>query len=399
MAAYLDVLCPWNDNGFFHNADCAFISNVDFGIHEIETLCPVVDCETLHYFVHNILQISGYGIGESSGSNLPILTDSLPELTEGLLEEAFILLVSLNLYEDVLDATFSSSIRYNDKILRIKELRVVSLIVPKDTAFCYLKVTDPPLNSSKPPVDPCYCNVPLSIPLSNLSITLFFRDDPALEGGNSCAVVQLEFLQQLLVEVSIWNYLPNIIVNVLKLFEESPVVVFRCNAPVFGAFFMVACSSSLRCCENSSLAGSDTNCQSGVGSILPLEGITPLFSNMLASAEVEEGEGSEQPLKPQPTPSPTQLKRLGTEEPGSKQGKKNVYSRPRIHLDAFDNLEAGFRHMVWTIWAQGHEDIILADALVMLSDKAKLKGVEINEKKDAERLAISVLTLKPLPKN
>ncbi|GJZ60645.1 hypothetical protein Tco_0616461 [Tanacetum coccineum] len=43
------------------------------------------------------------------------------------------------------------------------------------------------------------------------------------------------------------------------------------------------------------------------------------------------------------------------------------------------------------------EDIFLADALVMLSDKAKLKGVEINEKKDAERLAISVLTLKPLP--
>ncbi|GKB32113.1 hypothetical protein Tco_0871514 [Tanacetum coccineum] len=43
------------------------------------------------------------------------------------------------------------------------------------------------------------------------------------------------------------------------------------------------------------------------------------------------------------------------------------------------------------------EDIFLADALVMLSDKAKLKGVEIKEKKDAERPAISVLTLKPLP--
>ncbi|GJS93824.1 putative ribonuclease H-like domain-containing protein [Tanacetum coccineum] len=44
------------------------------------------------------------------------------------------------------------------------------------------------------------------------------------------------------------------------------------------------------------------------------------------------------------------------------------------------------------------EDIFLADALVMLSDKAKLKGVEIKEKKDAERPARSVLTLKPLPK-
>ncbi|GKD43668.1 hypothetical protein Tco_1268313, partial [Tanacetum coccineum] len=44
------------------------------------------------------------------------------------------------------------------------------------------------------------------------------------------------------------------------------------------------------------------------------------------------------------------------------------------------------------------EDIFLADALVMLSDKAKLKGVEIKEKKDAERPARSNLTLKPLPK-
>ncbi|GKB13560.1 putative ribonuclease H-like domain-containing protein [Tanacetum coccineum] len=42
------------------------------------------------------------------------------------------------------------------------------------------------------------------------------------------------------------------------------------------------------------------------------------------------------------------------------------------------------------------EDIFLADALVMLSDKAKLKGVEIKDKKDAKRPAISVLTLKPL---
>ncbi|GKE42704.1 hypothetical protein Tco_1469988 [Tanacetum coccineum] len=34
--------------------------------------------------------------------------------------------------------------------------------------------------------------------------------------------------------------------------------------------------------------------------------ITPLFSTMLASAEVEEGEGSEQPTESQPPPSPTQ---------------------------------------------------------------------------------------------
>nr|GEW76995.1 putative ribonuclease H-like domain-containing protein [Tanacetum cinerariifolium] len=42
------------------------------------------------------------------------------------------------------------------------------------------------------------------------------------------------------------------------------------------------------------------------------------------------------------------------------------------------------------------EDIFLADALVMLSDKTKLKGVEIKEMKDTDRPARPVLTLKPL---
>ncbi|GKC90959.1 hypothetical protein Tco_1151608 [Tanacetum coccineum] len=43
------------------------------------------------------------------------------------------------------------------------------------------------------------------------------------------------------------------------------------------------------------------------------------------------------------------------------------------------------------------EYIFLVDALVMLSDKTKLKGVEIKEIKDTDRPARSVLTLKPLP--
>ncbi|GJY22225.1 hypothetical protein Tco_0394791 [Tanacetum coccineum] len=315
--------------------------------------------------------------------------------------------------------------------------------------------------------------------------------------------------------------------------------------------------------------------------------ITPLFSNMLASTEVEEGEGSEQPTEPQPTPSPTQpsvgdqphvtesssgpdnthspsmnlegtggnkgdqvqlsndsphsggntseraegglnleellslctnlsnrvlaletakdaqaakilklktrikklekkckpsishhrawLKsvkrlsmknRLGKKEPVSKQGRKST--KPGPTLDAFDDLDADLAHGMdymdteeavtegrqsketeelnvthdtevlekggsneEPVNAAGNigvstafnistasrpevstatpmtppttssvfedEDIFLVDALVMLSDKAKLKGVEIKEKKDAERPAISVLTLKPLP--
>ncbi|GKD89179.1 hypothetical protein Tco_1364686 [Tanacetum coccineum] len=43
------------------------------------------------------------------------------------------------------------------------------------------------------------------------------------------------------------------------------------------------------------------------------------------------------------------------------------------------------------------EDIFLADALVMLSDKTKLKGVAIKEVKEPDRPARSILTLKPLP--
>ncbi|GKC24027.1 putative ribonuclease H-like domain-containing protein, partial [Tanacetum coccineum] len=43
------------------------------------------------------------------------------------------------------------------------------------------------------------------------------------------------------------------------------------------------------------------------------------------------------------------------------------------------------------------EDIFLADALVMLSDKTKLKGVAIKEVKEFDRPERSILTLKPLP--
>ncbi|GJT92191.1 copia protein [Tanacetum coccineum] len=110
--------------------------------------------------------------------------------------------------------------------------------------------------------------------------------------------------------------------------------------------------------------------------------------------------------------------RLGKKEPVSKQGRKST--KPGPTLDAFDDLNADLAHGVSTAFNIStasrpevstatpmtppttssvfeDEDIFLVDALVMLSDKAKLKGVEIKEKKDAERPAISVLTLKPLP--
>ncbi|GKA68054.1 hypothetical protein Tco_0767971 [Tanacetum coccineum] len=128
-------------------------------------------------------------------------------------------------------------------------------------------------------------------------------------------------------------------------------------------------------------------------------------------------------------------KRLGKKEPISKQGRKNV--KPGPSLDAFDDLDANLAHGLdymdtkeavnegrqrvstavnistasrpevstatpmtptTTTNVFEDEDIFLADALVMLSDKAKLRGVEIKEKNEAERPARSVLTLKPLPK-
>ncbi|GJT03597.1 hypothetical protein Tco_0824766 [Tanacetum coccineum] len=67
--------------------------------------------------------------------------------------------------------------------------------------------------------------------------------------------------------------------------------------------------------------------------------VTPLFPNMLASAEVEEGEGSEQPTEPQPTPSPTQPS-IGdpTHVTESSSRPKNTHS-PSINLEGTGGSE------------------------------------------------------------
>ncbi|GJW51085.1 putative ribonuclease H-like domain-containing protein [Tanacetum coccineum] len=89
--------------------------------------------------------------------------------------------------------------------------------------------------------------------------------------------------------------------------------------------------------------------------------ITPLFSNMLASAEVEEGEGSEQPTEPQPTPSPTQPSGHGGNEGDQvsvnndsliRKGweRRSLYptgeenAKPGPTLDAFDDLDVDLAH-------------------------------------------------------
>ncbi|GJT91231.1 putative ribonuclease H-like domain-containing protein [Tanacetum coccineum] len=128
-------------------------------------------------------------------------------------------------------------------------------------------------------------------------------------------------------------------------------------------------------------------------------------------------------------------KRLGQKEPVSKQGRKKV--KPGPTLDAFDDLDVDLAHGIDYMDTEEtvtegrqrvsiainistasrpevstatpmtpptitnvfeDEDIFLVDDMVMLSDKTKLKAVEIKEIKDAERPARSVLTLKPLLK-
>ncbi|GKA01752.1 putative ribonuclease H-like domain-containing protein [Tanacetum coccineum] len=67
--------------------------------------------------------------------------------------------------------------------------------------------------------------------------------------------------------------------------------------------------------------------------------ITPLFPNMLTQAVVNEGEGSEQPTEPQPTPSPTQPS-TADQPPitASSSGPEHTHS-PSLHLEGTGGIE------------------------------------------------------------
>ncbi|GJZ32265.1 hypothetical protein Tco_0577701 [Tanacetum coccineum] len=61
--------------------------------------------------------------------------------------------------------------------------------------------------------------------------------------------------------------------------------------------------------------------------------VTPLFPNMLAQAVVDEGEGSEQPTEPQPTPSPTQPS-TGDQPPVTESSyRPDTTQDPRVNLE------------------------------------------------------------------
>ncbi|GJV72713.1 putative ribonuclease H-like domain-containing protein [Tanacetum coccineum] len=64
--------------------------------------------------------------------------------------------------------------------------------------------------------------------------------------------------------------------------------------------------------------------------------VTPLFPNMLAQAVVDEGEGSEQPTEPQPTPSPTQPS-TGDQPPVTESSSRHDTTQvPRDSLEGTD---------------------------------------------------------------
>ncbi|GKC12739.1 hypothetical protein Tco_1009521, partial [Tanacetum coccineum] len=67
--------------------------------------------------------------------------------------------------------------------------------------------------------------------------------------------------------------------------------------------------------------------------------ITPLFPNMLTQAVVNEGKGSEQPTKPQPTPSPTQPS-IADQPPitASSSGPEHTHSL-NLHLEGTGGIE------------------------------------------------------------
>ncbi|GJT48786.1 hypothetical protein Tco_0974943 [Tanacetum coccineum] len=159
------------------------------------------------------------------------------------------------------------------------------------------------------------------------------------------------------------------------------------------------------------------------------------LSNRVLALEIAKDAQAAKILKLKTRIKAREEKRLGKKEPVSKQGRNNF--KPGPTLDAFDDLDADLAHEKGgsneePVNATGNigvstainistasrpevstatqmtpptttsvfkdEDIFLADALVMLSDKAKLKGVKIKEMKDAKRHARLVLTLNPLPK-
>ncbi|GJY10005.1 putative ribonuclease H-like domain-containing protein [Tanacetum coccineum] len=97
-------------------------------------------------------------------------------------------------------------------------------------------------------------------------------------------------------------------------------------------------------------------------------------------------------------------------------GRKNAKPGPTLDDSTFDDLDAdlGMDYMdteepvnegrlsketkeLNVTHDTEDEDIFLADALVMLSDKTKLKGVAIKEVKESDMPKSSILTLKPLP--
>ncbi|GJS64470.1 putative ribonuclease H-like domain-containing protein [Tanacetum coccineum] len=126
--------------------------------------------------------------------------------------------------------------------------------------------------------------------------------------------------------------------------------------------------------------------------------ITPLFPNMLAYVEIEEGEGSEQPTKPQSTPSPTQPS-VGDQPhvPESSSGPDNTHS-PSMNLECTSgNKEDKFQLSNDSPYSGGNtseraEGSLNLEELLSLYTNLSNRVLALETSKDAQ--AVEILKLK-----
>ncbi|GKA03177.1 putative ribonuclease H-like domain-containing protein [Tanacetum coccineum] len=126
--------------------------------------------------------------------------------------------------------------------------------------------------------------------------------------------------------------------------------------------------------------------------------VTPLFPNMLAQAVVDEGEGSEQPTEPQPTPSPTQPS-IGDQPPVTESSySPDTTQDTRVHLEGTGGSQRGHVQIPYDSPLSGGytsdraEGSLNLDELLVLCTNLSNKVLALETSKDAQ--AAEILKLK-----
>ncbi|GJW24510.1 hypothetical protein Tco_0038321 [Tanacetum coccineum] len=126
--------------------------------------------------------------------------------------------------------------------------------------------------------------------------------------------------------------------------------------------------------------------------------VTPLFPNMLAQAIVDEGEGSEQPTKPQPTPSPTQPSTGDQPSVTESSYRHDTTQDPRVNLEGTGGSQGDHVQIPHdSPLSGGHtsdraEGGLNLDELLVLCTNLSNKVLALETSKDAQ--AAEILKLK-----